>query len=151
MWTPKFAPGPTGYLIETGSFYPVLSASATLQHGDELHRIMRDYYPTGAISYAHHTTGFDENEKYGTVELDRNGHPELDYKIRKANVKPMQESLVMMARIHLAAGATSVYVLRNPPLEVKQGDTFDEIRQIDFRSPQPPIPWRPKDLRPIEP
>jgi hypothetical protein len=63
----------------------------------------------------------------------------------------MQESLVMMARIHLAAGATSVYVLRNPPLEVKQGDTFDEIRQIDFRSPQPPIPWRPKDLRPIEP
>ena len=46
MWTPKFAPGPTGYLIETGSFFPVFSASATLQHGDELHRILRDYYPT---------------------------------------------------------------------------------------------------------
>ena len=136
MWTPKFAAGPTGYLIETGSFFPVLSASATLQHGDELHRIMRDYYPTGAISYAHHTTGFDDKEKYGTVELDDNGDPQLDYKIPKANVKPMQESLVMMTRIHLAAGATSVYVMRNPPLEVKPGDTFDEIRKINFTEPQ---------------
>ena len=136
MWTPKFASGPTGYLIETGSFFPVLSASATLQHGDELHRIMRDYYPTGAISYAHHTTGFDEEEKYGTVELDDNGDPQLDYKIPKANVNPMRESLVMMARIHLAAGASSVYVMRNPPLEVKSDAMFDEIRQIDFTRAQ---------------
>ena len=136
MWTPKFGGGPTGYLIETGSFFPVMSASSTLQHGDELHRIMRDYYPTGAISYAHHTTGFDEKEKYGTVELDINGEPELDYKIPKANVEPMRESVVMMARIHLAAGATSVYVMRNPPLEVKSDADFDEIRAIDFTRPQ---------------
>ena len=136
MFTPQFGDGPTGYLIETGSFFPVLSASATLQHGEELHRIMRDYYPNGAISYAHHATGFDEKEKYGTVELDQNGDPELDYKIPKANVKPMQESLVMMTRIHLAAGATSVYIMRNPPLEVKQGDTFDAIRKINFVEPQ---------------
>jgi choline dehydrogenase-like flavoprotein len=136
MWTPKFADGPTGYLIETGSFFPVLSASATLQHGDELHRIMRDYYSTGAISYAHHTTGFDESEKYGTVTLDDNGDPELDYKIPKANVKSMHESLVMMARIHLAAGASSVYIMRNPPLEVNSSALFDEIRKIDFTQPQ---------------
>lgn len=136
MWTPKFAPGPTGYLIETGSFFPVFSASATLQHGDELHRIMRDYYANGAISYAHHATGFDDNEPYGTVTLDDNDDPQLDYTIPKANVQPMQESLVMMAKIHLAAGATSVYIMRNPPLEVKPGDTFDEIRKIDFTKPQ---------------
>jgi len=136
MWTPKFGDGPTGYLIETGSFFPVLSASNTLQHGDELHRIMGDYYSTGAISYAHHTTGFDENEKYGTVELDDNGDPQLDYKIPQANVKPMQESLVMMARLHLAAGATSVYIMRNPPLEVKSDAMFDEIRKIDFNRTQ---------------
>lgn len=136
MWTPKFAAGPTGYLVETGSFFPVFSASATLQHGDELHRIMRDYYPTGAISYAHHTTGFDEKEPYGTVRLDENGDPELDYTIPKANVRPMQESLEVMARIHLAAGASSVYVMRNPPLEVTAGSGFDEIRKINFAESQ---------------
>ena len=136
MWSPKFAAGPTGYLVETGSFFPVLSASATLQHGPELHRIMEDYYPFGAISYAHHTTGFDENEPYGTIDLDDNGDPLLDYSIPKANVKPMQESLEVMARIHLAAGASSVYVMRNPPLEVRAGSGFDEIRKINFAEPQ---------------
>jgi len=140
MWTPKYGDGPTGYLLETGSFFPVLSASATLQHGPELHRIMRDYYPTGAISYAHHTTGFDDREAYGTVELDKYGEPELDYKIPKANVRSMQESMEEMAKIHLAAGATSVYLMRNPPLEVKPGtgpaSRFDEIRKIDFTESQ---------------
>jgi choline dehydrogenase-like flavoprotein len=135
MLTRKFESGPTGYLIETGSFFPVLTASATLQHGAELHRIMRDYYPTGAISYAHHTTGFNDKEEYGTVSLHK-GYPQLDYKIPAANVKPMQESLEIMTRIHLAAGAKSVYIMRNPPLEVKPGDNFDEIRKIDFTEPQ---------------
>jgi choline dehydrogenase-like flavoprotein len=136
MWTPRYGDGPTGYLVETGSFFPVLSASATLQHGNELHRIMRDYYPFGAISYAHHCTGFDDREAYGTVELDRYGEPELDYKIPKANVRPMQESLEEMAKIHLAAGASSVYVMRNPPLEVKKSTDLGEIGKIDFRDPQ---------------
>jgi choline dehydrogenase-like flavoprotein len=136
MWTPKFAAGPTGYLVETGSFFPVLSASATLQHGEELHRIMRDYYPHGAISYAHHTTGFDDTQPYGTVALDDNGDPVLDYVIPKANVGPMRESLVEMCRIHLAAGASSVYVMRNPPLEVRGEADFAEIRKINFAEPQ---------------
>ncbi|HEX6622188.1 MAG TPA: GMC family oxidoreductase [Pyrinomonadaceae bacterium] len=136
MWSPKFAAGPTGYLVETGSFFPVLSASATLQHGPELHRILGDYYPHGAISYAHHTTGFDDKEPYGTVALDDNGDPELDYVIPKANIKPMQESLEVMCRIHLAAGATSVYVMRNPPLEVRSEADFAEIRKINFAEAQ---------------
>jgi choline dehydrogenase-like flavoprotein len=136
MWSPKHAAGPTGYLIETGSFFPVLSASATLQHGEELHRIMRDYYPVGAISYAHHTTGFDDSQDYGTVKLDDYGDPELDYRIPEANVGPMRESLVEMCRIHLAAGARSVYVMRNPPLEVRGEADFAHIRKINFAEPQ---------------
>jgi choline dehydrogenase-like flavoprotein len=135
MFTGKFADGPTGYLIETGSFFPVLTASGTLQHGPELHRIMRDYYSTGAISYAHHTTGFNDDEVYGTVSLHKE-EPVLDYKIPEANLKPMRESLEMMTRIHRAAGAESVYVMRNPPLEIRRDDSFDEIWKIDFTKPQ---------------
>lgn len=136
MWTPRFADGATGYLIETGSFFPVMSASGTLQHGDALHRIMRDYYPTGAISYAHHTTGFDEREPYGKIELDDDGEPELDYKLSKANVRGMQESVEWMAKIHFAAGATSVYHMRNPPLELKPNTGFDAIKTINYAEPQ---------------
>jgi choline dehydrogenase-like flavoprotein len=136
MWTGKFGSGPTGYLIETGSFFPVLSASGTLQHGDELHRIMRDYYPNGAISYAHHTTGFEDGQPYGTVELDKHGEPELEYKLSPKNVRAMQESVEWMAKIHFAAGATSVYHMRNPPLELKPGSAFDEVRKIDYSESQ---------------
>src|SRR5215208_2678946 len=56
--------------------------------------------------------------------------------IPKANVKTMQESLVEMCRIHLAAGASSVYVMRNPPLEVRPSSGFEEIRKIDFTESQ---------------
>jgi choline dehydrogenase-like flavoprotein len=41
-----------------------------------------------------------------------------------------------MCRIHLAAGAKSVYVMRNPPLEVKNESDFAEIRKINFAEPQ---------------
>lgn len=136
MWTPKFADGPTGYLIETGSFFPVLSATATLQHGDELHRLLGEYYPNGAISYAHHTTGFEDEEKYGTVVLDKYGEPELDYVLAEANARAMRESLEVMTKIHFAAGATSVFHMRNPPLELKPGDDLGVLKNIDYQQPQ---------------
>ncbi len=136
MWSPKYGDGPTGYLMETGSFFPVLSASATLEHGDRLHQLMREYYPFGAIMYAHHTTGFNPKEEYGTVELDNYGDPELDYKLAGDNIKAMKESLRVMSEIHLEAGAMSVYHLRNPPLVVKSKADFAEIDRIKFEEPQ---------------
>lgn len=136
MWSPKYGDGPTGYLMETGSFFPVLSASATLEHGAPLHQLMNEYYPFGAIMYAHHTTGFNPNEEYGTVELDRYGEPDLDYKLAGDNVKAMRESLRVMSEIHLEAGALSVYHLRNPPLVVKSKADFAEIDRINFAEAQ---------------
>jgi choline dehydrogenase-like flavoprotein len=136
MWSPRFGTGPTGYLMETGSYFPVLSASGTLAHGEALHQTMRDYYPQGAIMYAHHTTGFDPNQPYGTTALDRYGDPELDYKLAPDNVKAMRESLRVMSEIHLEAGAESVFHLRNPPLFVRSKADFAEIDRIKFDEPQ---------------
>jgi choline dehydrogenase-like flavoprotein len=136
MWSPKFENGPTGYLMETGSYFPVLSASATLEHGEALHKIVREFYPFGAIMYAHHTTGFDPEQPYGTTALDRYGDPELDYKLAPDNLKAMRESLRVMSEIHLEAGAESVYHLRNPPLVVKSKADFAEIDRIRFDESQ---------------
>jgi choline dehydrogenase-like flavoprotein len=136
MWSPKFENGPTGYLMETGSYFPVLNASATLEHGEPLHQLLRQFYPLGAIMYAHHTTGFDPDQPYGTLALDRYGDPELDYKLAPDNVKAMRESLRVMSEIHLEAGAEAVFHLRNPPLIVKSKADFDEIDRIRFDEPQ---------------
>ncbi|MBA3440871.1 MAG: GMC family oxidoreductase [Pyrinomonadaceae bacterium] len=132
MMTDQFAAGAVGYLIETGSFYPVLSAASTLDHGDRLRQIMRDYYPHGAIMYAHHCSGFDTSQPYGTVRLDRYGDPELEYKLDPANVRAMRHSLKEMTRIHLSAGAASVYHVTNPSLEISSTNQLDLIDSISF-------------------
>ena len=134
MMSEQFAAGPIGYLIETGSFFPVLSATATLDYGERLHQVMRDYYPFGAIIYAHHNSGFNSSHPYGTTALDRYGEPDLDYKLAPDNIKPMRHSLVEMTRIHLAAGAKSVYHLTNPSIEIK---SMDELKLLDAVSFEP--------------
>lgn len=130
MMTDQFAAGATGYLIETGSFYPVLSAASALDHGERLRRVMREYYPHGAIMYAHHCSGFNPALPYGTVGLDRYGDPELEYKLDPANVQAMRHSLKEMTRIHLAAGAVSVYHVTNPSLEITSDDP-SQLAQLD--------------------
>jgi choline dehydrogenase-like flavoprotein len=132
MMSAQFENGPTGYLIETGSFFPVLSASATFDFGERLHRIMREYYPFGAIMYAHHTTGFDPSQKYGTVKLDKNKDPELEYKLAPDNVRSMKQSLIEMSKIHLAAGANSVYHFTNPSLEIKSTEDLKLLNDVSF-------------------
>lgn len=132
MMTDQFAAGPTGYLIETGSFYPVLSAASTLDHGERLRQVMRDYYPHGAIMYAHHCSGFDTAQPYGTVKLDRHGDAELEYKLDPANAEAMRHSLKEMTRIHLAAGAESVYHVTNPSLEITSTDQLNQIDRVSF-------------------
>jgi choline dehydrogenase-like flavoprotein len=128
----QFAAGPTGYLIETGSFFPVLSAAALLDFGEDLHSVMRRYYPSGAIMYSHHTSGFDQSLSYGTVELDNYGDPELKYVLAEDNKRAMRHSLVEMTKIHLAAGALSVYHLTNPSIEVSSTDELHKLDAVSY-------------------
>ena len=132
MMSAQFESGPTGYLIETGSFFPVLSAAASLDFGPRLHQVMRDYYPFGAIMYAHHCSGFDKNQEYGTVKLDKYKDPELDYKLAPDNARAMKQSLVEMTKIHLAAGARSVYHVTNPSIEINSTAELSKLDAISF-------------------
>lgn len=132
MMTDQFASGPTGYLIENGSFFPVLSAVASLDFGERMHRVMREYYPFGAILYAHNTSGFDEHQTYGTVSLDRYLDPDLQYQLAPDNVKAMKQSLIEMTKIHLAAGASEVYHVTNPSLEISSTKELKLLENISF-------------------
>ena len=136
MMSRQFEAGPTGYLIETGSFFPVLSAAATLDYGPKLERIMREYYPSGAIMYAHHTSGFELGEQKfgGVVTLDKYKDPEMEYKLAPKNAEAMRQSLVEMTKIHLAAGATGVYHFTNPSLEIK---SLADLKLLDSVSFEP--------------
>lgn len=84
--------------------------------------------------YAHHCSGFDAAQPYGTVRLDRYGDPELEYQLDQENAQAMRHSLKEMTRIHLAAGATSVYHVTNPSLEITSTNQsqFDLLDRVSF-------------------
>ncbi len=134
MMTADFAEndGHTGYLIETGSFFPQMMALASLDFGPMLRRFMRDYAARGAITYAHNNSGFDPDWDYGTVQLDGKGAPHLEYRLHPANRVGMKDSLVRMTRIHLAAGAESVYHITNPSIEVRSPDQIGLLDGVTF-------------------
>lgn len=93
MMSVEFAEGETGYLIETGSFFPVVTSIMSLDFGEKLRRFMREYVPFGAILYAQYTSGFDPDQSYGTVKLDRYHDPVLDYRLDPENIISMRKSL----------------------------------------------------------
>ncbi len=128
----QFADSPTGYLIETGSFFPVLTSVVSLDMGAQLRRVMKQYYPKGAILYAHHNSGFDLKWRYGTVKLDSNKEPELEYRLHPANQEAMRQSLREMTLIHLRGGAKSVYHITNPAIEIRADRNEEqELKKLD--------------------
>ena len=132
MMTDDFADGPTGYLIETGSFFPVMTSVASLEFGGALRRSMREFYPCGAILYAHHNSGFDRRCDYGKVRLDRHWQPVFDYELHKNNKRGMIDSLKKMSEIHFAAGARGVYHVTNPVLKLRSPDDIPKLDCIEF-------------------
>ena len=133
MYSAEFADGPTGYLIESGSSQPVMSALASLATGEELRRWMRDVYPRSAVLYAHHNAGWDPRQPYGTVRLEGD-EPVLRYELAPDNVAAMRASLKRMTEIHLAAGATAVHHLTNPALHIT---SRWQLGQLDFIKLEP--------------
>ena len=127
----EFATGPNGYLIETGTSFPVMTSNFLLEYGDRLRQIMTDSYPRGAFFYAHHNSGFDTNWSYGTVTVDR-GRPKLQYELHPTNQAQMRESLIQMTKIHFAAGAETVYHVTNPAIELAPGDNLEQLRDVVF-------------------
>lgn len=135
MMTDKFAAGRTGYLIETGSSFPVMTAILSLDFGPHLIDFMKQYYPRQTVLYAHHTSGFDRNQPYGQVRVTGTDfRPEFEYKLDPANEPSMRESLKEMTRIHLAAGAEEVYHVTNPAIRIRSEAELGKLDSVEFKT-----------------
>jgi len=135
MMTDKFAAGPTGYLIETGSSFPVMTAILSLEFGAGLVDFMKNYYPKQAVLYAHHTSGFDHQHSYGQVRVVGTAfRPEFEYDLDPKNEPPMRESLKEMTKIHLAAGAEEVYHVTNPAIRISSAAELGKLDQVEFKT-----------------
>ena len=102
--------GPIGYKLEVPPIHPVLMATTLVGFGDEHAQTMAQASHAQAI-IALMRDGFHESSPGGTVHLNDDGTPVLDYPIGEYVWDGLRRSLVTMAQIQFAAGAKSVLPL----------------------------------------
>ncbi len=104
------ADGPIGYKLEVPPMHPVLFAT-TLQGFGEAHaRLMREFAHSHAM-LALLRDGFHPDSPGGSVQLDGNGAPVLDYPITDFVWDGVRRSWLAMAELQFAAGAKRVFIV----------------------------------------
>ncbi|MDL2358095.1 MAG: GMC family oxidoreductase [Pseudomonadota bacterium] len=99
--------GPIGYKLEAPPLHPLLLAT-TLAGFGEAHLQMMQQFPHVHAMLALLRDGFHADAPGGSVALQGNGAPVLDYPISPFMWDGVRRALLSMAEIQFAAGATSV-------------------------------------------
>ncbi|MEP6996821.1 MAG: GMC family oxidoreductase [Betaproteobacteria bacterium] len=104
--------GPIGYKIEAPPLHPVLVATTLAGDGAAHARWMREL-PQMQVLIALLRDGFHPESDGGTVSLQRDGTPWLDYPLNAYFWEGARRALATMAEIQFAAGATTVMPVHN--------------------------------------
>jgi choline dehydrogenase-like flavoprotein len=99
--------GPIGYKLEAAPLHPVLGAVTMPGHGEAHLRWMREF-PRLQVGIALLRDGFHPQSPGGTVALDTDGAPVLDYPLTPYVWEGVRRAFRTMAEIQFAAGATRV-------------------------------------------
>lgn len=100
--------GPIGYKLEAPPLHPVLF-STTMQGFGAQHAAMMQQFPHAHALLALLRDGFAEQSAGGTVALNEDGSPRLDYPLNGFIWDGVRRALLSMAEIQFAAGAKSVH------------------------------------------
>ena len=99
--------GPIGYKLEAPPLHPVLVATTLSGDGASHARWMREL-PRMQVLIALMRDGFHAQSEGGTVSLQGDGTPSLDYPLNDYFWDGARRALATMAEIQFAAGATAV-------------------------------------------
>jgi hypothetical protein len=99
--------GPIGYKLEAPPLHPVLVATTLSGDGASHARWMREL-PRMQVLIALMRDGFHAQSEGGTVSLQGDGTPSLDYPLNDYFWDGARRALATMAEIQFAAGATTV-------------------------------------------
>ena len=99
--------GPIGYKLEAPPLHPVLVATTLSGYGTAHARWMREL-PRMQVLIALMRDGFHPESEGGTVSLQSDGTPSLDYPLDDYFWNGARRALATMAEIQFAAGATTV-------------------------------------------
>lgn len=99
--------GPAGFKLESPPLHPILGAITLPGQGREHAQWMREF-PNLQVVIALLRDGFNPESPGGSVGLDGDGNPVLDYPLTPFIWDGVRRALRTMAEIQFAAGATAV-------------------------------------------
>jgi choline dehydrogenase-like flavoprotein len=99
--------GPIGYKLEVPPIYPLIYGTITQGFGEKQAALLADL-PNKEVMIALMRDGFNDQSEGGKVQLRKDHSPQLDYPITPFVWDGLRRSLLTMAEIQFAAGATSV-------------------------------------------
>ncbi|HUQ99368.1 MAG TPA: GMC family oxidoreductase [Gemmatimonadaceae bacterium] len=102
-----------GFRIETAPAHPGLLALATPWTGGRDHRRQMQSSARKALLIV-----LVRDRSTGTVSIDRQGRPQIDYRPGAGEQAMLREGMVQAARIFNAAGAEAIQTLHTEPLSV---------------------------------
>lgn len=118
--------GPMGYKIEAIPLLPGVYSILTGTHGKQLDEDMNRLGNTrGMMAFLR--DGFHEDSPGGSVELSEGGSAILDYPITDYLRDGIRRSLITMAELQFAAGATQV---RSAHLDARWVNTFEKAKAV---------------------
>jgi hypothetical protein len=101
--------GPLGYKLEAPPLHPVLLATTMAGFGVQHAELMRQFpHLQGMLALLR--DGFHPDSRGGTVAVESDGRPVLDYPLNEPVWDGARRALLTMAEIQFAAGASSVQV-----------------------------------------
>jgi choline dehydrogenase-like flavoprotein len=106
-----------GFFLEAAPLHPVLFSGALTAHGPQ-HREAMEALPKTANVLALLVDGFDDSERGGSVTLDKDGSPRLEYHYTPRLWEAVRAGIEAGAKVLLAAGARRVLTPNEPPLEI---------------------------------
>jgi choline dehydrogenase-like flavoprotein len=122
--------GPMGYKLEAAPVHPMLMAITLPAQGVNHARWMREL-PHLHVELALLRDGFHADSPGGTVTIDSNGSPLLDYPLTPYVWDGVRRALRTMAEIQFAAGATIVMPIHGSGATYRSlGDTRAAIDQF---------------------
>ncbi|MEK6911316.1 MAG: GMC family oxidoreductase N-terminal domain-containing protein, partial [Candidatus Thermoplasmatota archaeon] len=129
---------PYGFWLETVPAHPGLTALALPWQGGASHKETMRFYPRIAANII-----LVRDRSAGRVTIDAQGNPVIDYRMVAHDREVMMRGIVESARIHIAAGAQSVWSLHTQPCEIplrdgpirpSELDSFtDRVRSLGIR------------------
>jgi choline dehydrogenase-like flavoprotein len=100
--------GPIGFKLEVPPLHPVIFATVTPGYGQRQAEVYKDFPNTHTL-LALKRDGFHEQSQGGKVGLRSDGSPTLDYPLNDFVMDGARRSLLKMAEVQFAAGATKVF------------------------------------------